>query len=94
MLISRSHEPGLDKNSALGLSVQQFIVGNGMPTNMITEAIWLMETSRLPAIGQNYSGIQAISLIDTLLLPATKLTAKGKSGGNKLKPIQLQHYIP
>ena len=93
MLISRSREPRLDKNLARGLSLQEFIVGNDAPTNMIKEAIWLMETSRLPAIGQNYSGTQVLSLIDTLLLPAIKLTAKGqissKAGGNKLRPIQL-----
>ena len=102
ILILRNHESWLDENLAPGLPVQQFIVGNDTSTTMITKVIWLMETSRLPAIGQNYSGIQTVSLVDTLLLPTIKLTAKlpaikltakgqmsSEAGGNKLKPMQL-----
>lgn len=77
ILISRGHETWWNKNLTPEASLlQQLTGGHEVPANMIGEAVWLMETSPLPAINQNYSGTEAISLIDTLLLPAMKLTAK------------------
>ena len=77
LLISRSREAGLDNLPTQELPlIQQLIGGHDVPANLINEAVWLMETSPLPAISQNYSGTEAISLIDTLLVPAMKLTAK------------------
>jgi len=77
MLISRSREPWLDENSTRELSLLQQLRGNHeAPANIIKEAIWLIETSPLPAISQNYTGQEATSLIDTLLLPAMKFMAK------------------
>jgi len=38
-----------------------------------TEAIWLVETSPMSAIGQTYRGIEAIWLRETSLLPAVRL---------------------
>ncbi len=77
ILISRGHETWLDKMPTQKLPlIQQLIGGHDVPAHMVKEAVWLMETSPLPAINQNYSGTEAISLIDTLLVPAMKLTAK------------------
>jgi O-antigen/teichoic acid export membrane protein len=73
ILISRGHEAWSNKKSTQGLSLLKQLNGSA---NIIEEAVWLMETTPLPAISQNYSGTEAISLIDTLLLPAMKLTAK------------------
>jgi hypothetical protein len=77
LLISRGHEVWLNKDSIPEVSLLQQLTGShDVPANIINEAVWLMETSPLPAISQNYSGTEAISLIDTLLVPAMKLTAK------------------
>jgi hypothetical protein len=68
MLVSRSREAWPNKSTTQELSSLQQ-----------REPIWLTETVSLPAISQNYVGTQAISLIDTLLLPAMRLTAKGQA---------------
>ena len=98
LLISRYRKPCLGKNSARGLSSQQFKVASDVPAHMIRGAIWLMETSRLPAIGQNYTGTQVAPFIDTLIVPNINLTAKRQvsreAGRSKLKPIRLQSHHP
>lgn len=64
---------------------------------MRTEAIWLIDTSHLPAIGQSYMTAGAPWLVDTFLLPAMKLPAKRQVSRevsrSKLKPLRLQSYI-
>ena len=52
------------------------------------------------AVSENYAETEAASLIDTLLLPAMKFTAKrqfiriGRSGSQKEKDIVRQEYLP
>jgi len=62
------------------------------------QALWLVDTSPLPVIGQSYTAAEAPWLVDTFLLPAERLPAKGQvsreAGRSKLKPPQLQPYIP
>ncbi len=43
------------------------------------QALWLMDTSPLPAIGQRYAGTQAPWLINTSLLPIVRLPAIGQA---------------
>ena len=45
-------------------------------SHMATEAIWLVDTSPLPAISQGYAGTQASWFVDTSSLPAVRLPAK------------------